>query len=477
MKERLSGPLQESVLTLLAVNDNEGRIAAGMITSKVFDDEYQDLAHRILTFRKKHGGLPPGKNHLDDIVDDIIGSSKHKLQRSYIRALDNIISNADGLNAKYVLSRVDEFAKRQRYKAAILEAGQKYQQDSEEMSNEIEAIFRKAIKPDITPLDTGMFLNRSNALGFMTSTKADYFTGIPELDRVNCGPTYGTMLMIMGFKSAGKSWWCVDLGKRCLMQKARVLHITLEMSEDRVAQRYYQNLFAISKRSERFKVTEFELDELGRLEGFIRKSRKARMSLDSPKIDRYLHSKQTYHGKMLGRLCIKGFPAGSLTISKLESYLDLLEMREKFIPNVLIVDYPDLLHLDKKDHRISIGQNIIELRGLLQKRNLAGICPTQTNRKGWDAATVKGSMVGEDASKFMTADMVLTYSRTPMEKELGLARLYVEKNRDDEGEFTVCISQSYKTGQFVLNSTLMRNDYFDLLGVAEPTKDADGDEE
>lgn len=465
MVDKISGPLQESILTLLALNDQEGAIASGLIDHKVFDANYQDIVQRVLIYRKRHGKAP-GKAHLDDIVDDIAGNVKHKQHRQYLRILEGVLSQADNLNAKYVLSRIHEFSKRQRLKSAILEAGDIYQAGRDSLVEEVESVLQKALKPDATNLDTGLFLNQRTALNFLTSMKADFLTGIPELDRVNIGPTYGELLILMAAKGQGKSWWAIDLGRRCLMQQAKVVHITLEMSEDRVAQRYYQNFFALGKRKERFMITEFELDNLNRIAGFRRRKRKVHMSLDSPRIERYLYRKQRSWGTRLGRLVIKGFPSKSLTISKLNSYLDMLELQSGFIPNVLIIDYPDLMNLggNSKDKRLAIGENTQELRGLMQARNLAGIAPTQTNRKGWDSTTVKGSMVAEDASKFQTADQVLIYSRSKMEADLGLARLYVEKNRNDEGEFSVVISQSYKTGQFVLDSSRMYNNYNELLG-------------
>jgi hypothetical protein len=479
MAETLTQSLQESVLTLLATNDVEGRIAAGLIDHRSFDDSYRELAQRIFSFRKKHGKAP-GTAHLDDLVDDIIGNKKHKQQRQYLRILDGILSNADSLNAPYVLSRIHGFAKRQRFKYALLKAGDYYQTGKDDVEDVVEDIFKKAIKPDTdSTLELGTFLSdKKKALNFLHSAKADYLLGIPALDRVNLGPTAGELLMLMAAKGKGKSWWAIDVGKRCLMQNAKVLHVTLEMSEDRVIQRYFQSFFAIAKRREKFFVTDFEFDDLGRVAELKRHKRKPRMALDSSKIERYLHRKMRKWGTRLGRLVVKGFPSGSLTIPKLEAYLELLEI-EGFIPNVMIVDYPDLMALDKKgDLRVSIGLNTKELRGLCQKRYLAGVAPTQGNRKSWDASTAKGSMVSEDASKFYTADKVLIYNQTPLEKALGLARLDVEKNRDDEDGFTVAITQAYKTGQFCLNSTRMFNQqhYWDMLG-AEGDDMQENDEE
>jgi len=162
---------------------------------------------------------------------------------------------------------------------------------------------------------------------------------------------------------------------------------------------------------------------------------------------------------------IKGFPMRSLTIERLEAYIESLELHDNFIPDVVILDYPDEMKIPIKDYRLGVSNIVSEFRGLCQKRFFCGIAPTQTSKKGWEATTIKGSMVAEDASKFRTADMVVIQSKSKFEKDLGLARLWVEKHRDDEDGYTVVITQDIRTGQYVLDSFRMppKSNYMDLI--------------
>lgn len=465
--DRLSAPLQESILTLIALDDGQGKIASGMLSSRDFDETYRDVASRILKYRKKYGKAP-GLAHLDDLMDDVIGNNKHKQHQRYMRTLQGIISNAEGLNAGFVLNRIEEFKRKQRLKSAILEAGDLYQHGGEGFIDNVEGVLRKALKPHEDSLSVGTFLNdRTKALSFLDKVNNAYQTGISEFDKRGFGPTPGQLLVYMAATGMGKSWFCIQMGRECLMQNARVLHVTLEMSEDKVIQRYFQNLFAISKRSETFDITKLKFDEYGRVRDLKTKSTKTRMSLDSPDIHHYLMRKMKTWGTRLGRLIVKGFPSGTLTVTGLEAYIEMLEFQFGYIPNVLIVDYPDLMKIDKNDLRVATGRTIVDLRGLMQAKNLAGICPTQTNRKGWDASTVKSSMISEDASKLYTADMSATYSRTEQEKKMGLARLTVNKCRDDEAGYSIIITQNYAAGQFVLQSARMSPDYWSMVKPKE----------
>lgn len=476
-KDKLSGPLQESVLTLIATNNKEGAVAANLLSPKVFDEDYRDIAKRILMFRKENGKAP-GVEHLDDLLDEVIANREHKKHRTYIRILDGILANAESLNAKYVLSRVSEFNRKQTIKSALIEAADLYQAGGEGFLENVETLLTKAIRPQQNTMDSGTFFNDpKKVLDFLEEPVDFYRLGIPELDHRGVGPTPGELLLYLGPKGSGKSWFCIDVGRKCLMQGAKVLHVTLEMSEKRVIRRYFQNFFAIGKHEgEKFLRASLEKDELGRLVDVRMLRKKVKLGFDNPNITNILKKKMKEWGPRLGRLVIKEFDTRSLTMAKLEAYLDMLEVQYRFVPTVLIVDYPDLMWMDGKDPRFSIRWTFEALRGLLQKRNLAGVAPTQTNRKGWDASIVTGSMVGEDASKLMTADMALIYSRTEMEKERGLARLYVEKNRSDSDGYSLVIAQNYTTGQFVIKSHALSDNYMKLVIPNKKSKETESEE-
>jgi hypothetical protein len=467
MVEKLTTSLQESVLTLLATNDKHGRIASGLVKPEHFDDDYRDIATRVLAYHSKHRKAP-GRAHLDDLLDDVLSNPKHKRRRQYLTVLEGIFAQGDSINAEYILSRVNEFARLQTLKAAWFESADVLQDGKEGSVAEVESIWFNALKSRDTDIDAGVFLSdKEKALSFLDKTKNNYLTGITLLDRVGMGPTPGQMLLMMAAQHAGKSWWAIHCGTQCLMQKARVVHITLgDMPEAQVVQRYYQNLLALPKRLEKYQTSEFILRDR-RLDKIERTDHVPEIALSSRNIRNYLTTQIDKWGSRFDRLVVKEFPANSLSIARLDAYLDSLELVHNFIPNVLIIDYPDLLHLSAtQDIRVAIGRNFVELHGLLKRRNLAGVFPTQGNRSSWDAGTVKASMVSEDASKFMTTDMALIYSQTKTERAWGLARLYVEKNRNDEGRFTLLISQNYKAGQFVLDSTLMTNDdYLQMIGT------------
>lgn len=245
-----------------------------------------------------------------------------------------------------------------------------------------------------------------------------------------------------------------------------MLVVSLEMSEDRYSQRVLQSMFSISKRNATVRVPIFDKDDHGNLET-IQYEEVERMTLGDPNIREYLQRNITRRLARRPPLIIKSFPTGKLTVSMLNAYLDGLDRFHKITPDMIMIDYPDLMKMDAKNLRLEIGQTIADLRGVGVERNAAVVVPSQGNRDSETAKWVTGSMAAEDISKLATADTVVTYSQTPGEKRLGLARLLCEKNRNDEDKFQVLISQAYQMGQFCLDSVLMNSEYWGLVEGGE----------
>lgn len=257
------------------------------------------------------------------------------------------------------------------------------------------------------------------------------------------------------------SQFCVHIAKMCAMQRLKVLYISLEMSEEKIAQRFFQSLFSVTKRQSEIIYTRFEQDELSRLNGFRIESL-TRPSLQDEGIETALAKKmQHFDGRF--KVFIKRFPTNALSIRGLEAYLDSMERFHNYIPDVLILDYADLLAVDAANLRISTGYTYKELRRIAVERNFAVVSPSQSNRLGEDAKVLSLKYLAEDYSKAATADDIIAYCQSSLELRLGLARLFIAKARDEEREQTVLISQAYKMAQFCMDSTMISDRYWTLL--------------
>ena len=255
----------------------------------------------------------------------------------------------------------------------------------------------------------------------------------------------------------------MHLAKIAAVHRLKVCHITLEMSEARAAQRYFQSFFAISKRKEKFKATRFEKDTLGRITALEQHPIGVSMTYEDANIRGKLEKRIARGERMLDNIIIKQFPTGSLTVNQLKAYLDNLESTERFVPDLLIIDYPDLMKLSKTDYRISLDELYKDIRGIAVERNIAVAAVSQSHRGAAKSKLVGADNVAEAYSKIFHSDTVITLSQTVHEAALGLARLHVAAGRNDSDKLTIVISQSYGTGQFIVESAIMRGNYFGLV--------------
>ena len=474
----LTGSLQESLLTLLAFDDNHGRQVIGLLDLKYFDRPYRDLAEKIIDFRGRFK-RPPGVEHLDDLFDTMLESGD-KDRRALVKdMLQSMVRQSHGLNAEFVASRVKDFIRRQTLKDALVRGGERIGQGGDGAEDDVSAILEKALKQRSEAMDLGTRLGDiDSALGFLDHPSETFSWGIKEFDKRGLGPTRKELLLYIAARKRGKSWAMAHLGKEAmLVDKVRVLHLSLEMGEAKVSQRYLQSIFGVAKRPDRNLITRLEMDEFGHVAQLVPGHQVPRLHLQDPDIRSKLAKRMRQSGTRFGNLIIKAFPSGALTMSKLQSYLDYLDARENFTPDLMIVDYPDLFQIDPKNLRTETGRVYVGLRGVADERNMAVVAPSQGNRDATNAREVDETNVAEDISKVATADTVISYSQTKAEKKLKLARLTVTNARNDEDGFSVLISQNYAVGQFCLQSAMISNRYELALREAAGDPDRTTDED
>lgn len=459
-EEQLSGALQENLLTLLVFDEPSAKMIRASVPARLFESAvFRDVATHAINFIDQFGTV--AGEHIADSLEDILQGEDKRKASSYKRLLDNLLIARETVNAEYVISQLHKFVRQQNLKAAVVKAVEAIEDGR---IDEAELALQKGLNTQVVAFDMGILIgDTDNALAFLDTQEEPLLTGITELDRRGIGLVRKEQLVLMAPAGKGKTWGLIQLGKWALLQRHSVLHITLEMSAKRVAQRYIQAFFAIARRQATVMLPTMTKDSAGAMSDVFYEQVE-RATLMDPNIRAKLTSRMHREFRRRPPLIIKEFPTGSLTIQQLEAYLDGLERYHKIVPDIVIIDYPDLMSVDAENLRVSIGALNKALRGLAVRRNFAQAIASQSNREGAKARMVDSTHAGEDYSKIATADTVLTYSQTPAEKKLGLARLLAAKARNEEDGFVTLITQQYAIGQFALDSAhLGSGDYWDYL--------------
>lgn len=458
--ERLDGALQENLLTLLCFDDKNCKIVRAALTPQLFESSvYRELAGHAIDFIDQFGETI--KEHLPDQIEHILEGDDQRKAKSYRRTLENLFTSKDSINSEYVITQLHKFVRQQNLKASLV-AAVECMNDGRIDQAEIE--MQKGLNTQSVAFEAGLSLSSAEDIsGILDEPEEEGFNlGIPELDDAGIIPRRKQLFMLMAARGRGKSWFLTHCAKQALLQRWSVVIITLEMSERSYAGRFLQSFFSIGKRERQTIVTRFSKTKDGSLEDLLTEKIE-RPSMKDDDIREYLVKRATREFGRRRPFRVKAFPTGQLTLSQFEAYLDGLARYENFTPDAILVDYPDLFAMDAKNLRTEIGAVVAGIRGIGVKRNAAVVAVTQGNRSSETATTVTGDMAAEDISKLAHADVFLTYSQTKAEYALGLARIFVEKTRNEMGKFTALITQAYGIGQFCLDSVRLASEYWEMM--------------
>ena len=338
-------------------------------------------------------------------------------EMEYINNLDtSCISNED-----YFLDLVEDFAKREAMKQAIATSVSLIRDNKLDM---VEDVVKKALLVNRT-VDVGQdyFTEYSSRWARQDAQiKTDKFkTPLPDLDSsLEGGLSRKELSMVVAPPGVGKSLFLVNQGVKSLVEGRKVLYISLEMSEDKIAQRFDSVTTLISQA--RMKDASSKLSVKERLELF----------------------QESFPNS---RLVIKEFPTTTASVNTLRSLLVQLKNYEDFVPDVLIIDYLELMRPTKDiQHEYQAQQRTAEeLRGLAMEANLLLWTATQTNRQARNVQIITDSELGDSYGKIRTCDFAISLNQSMEEFDNGKMRAFVMKSRNGKPRFIVPMSIDYGT--------------------------------
>lgn len=463
----LGGSLEENIITCLVYSDILAPHIALAIKSTDFSIAvYRRIAAAALDYLERFH--QPARAHISDLLEqDLKRGPDGRFMSEVLVQIERL---APQINEEYVRDSLDRFVETQRLINAVNSASDLLHNGSLEEAREILYTPELLVRKD-TP---GVWLrDTSRWLGFLDNDEQEtdlFSSGIEVLDEHGVRPRRGELYAFLAASGMGKSWFLINVGKHNLIvERKRVLHISLENSLDVTLQRYTQCFLALTQREEtQLDIGIFEdrndPDRVRRL----RSGPQVFQSIKSLTRTELAYRLERIQGR--GELLVKHFPTGILTIGMLNAFLDGLEQTEDFKPDLILLDYMTMMHLDTREMRLSIGQLARSLRGLATVRNCAIVTALQANRESAGRRQVWGSMVSEDWSTHGTCDTFLTYSQTVKERDKGFARILVDKSRNSTDKFWCFVEQAYPIGQFCTDSSYMHKQLFDQLSEDTETE-------
>jgi replicative DNA helicase len=215
-----------------------------------------------------------------------------------------------------------------------------------------------------------------------------------------------TLNVALAGTGVGKSLFMCHVAAGCMTQGKNVLYITLEMAEEKIAERIDANLLNVT------------VDEL----------------IELPK-DMYDKKVNRVRKMTTGKLIIKEYPTATASATHFRTLLNELNLKRNFTPDIIFIDYLNICC----SSRIKAGANVNsytyvkaiaeELRGLAVEFNVPIVSATQTTRSGFTNSDPGLEDTSESFGLPATADLMFALITSDELEELGQLMVKQLKNR------------------------------------------------
>lgn len=244
------------------------------------------------------------------------------------------------------------------------------------------------------------------------------------------------------------TWALIDAGVTAMMNGLKVLHCSLEMSESQMLKRYWTCMSGQVNEDKELDYSYFEQDGDKWTVEHKTISRKAVSISEIQKKQKQL--KRMFRG---GDIRVLAVPAYSESVEMLDMDIENLVQNDGYIPDVIIVDYADIMMPSEKgDYRNQIDGIWKRLRGMAQKRKCVVFTASQSGRASI-GKNVDATDIAEDIRKLAHVTSMVSLNQTEIEKKNGILRLKQLAVREGEQEFrqAVC-TQCFGIGRIVTDS-------------------------
>ena len=383
------------------------------------------------------------RSHLEDISDE--GLKDNIL--TFLNKIDKDYDNIKSFNDEYALQQSILYLKRQSLKNlnadidAFLTTG--------DVSKAEDAITTYKTIEKSTGEAVSLFQGTDIIINSYSEEKGVLFT-LPKAYGKVVGKIHREdFISFLAPMKRGKTFALIDVGVNAVSQGLKVLFVSLEMSEADVVKRFWTSFTGQISEDRNDIDYPYFVEEYGKwkIEHKII-SRKAISSADIEKRQKAM--KRMFRG---GDVKILSVPAYSLTPDQLDVKIERLVQQEEFIPDVIIIDYADIMMPSEKgEYRHQLDSIWKRLRSLAQKRKAVVFTASQSGRSSI-GRDVDSEDIAEDIRKLAHVTSMVSINQTVDERKEGIIRLKQLAVREGEMEFrqAVC-TQCLTIGRIVTDS-------------------------
>ena len=404
--------IETQILSNLITNEDYCRKVAPFISPLYFADRTDRiLSQEILKFFSKFN-KPVTK---DVLLIEV--SNRTDISETELKNLKDGVTNltTDPVNEDWLLTNTEKFCKDRAVYNAILDSIKIIDGKDEKHTQEaIPNILSDALAVSFDNHVGHDYINDADSrFDFYHRVEEKLSFGLDLMDKITAGGLSKKSLnVVLAGTGAGKTLFMGHLAASTLLQGRNVLYITMEMAEERIAERIDANLLNLSMQE--LKVVD-------------KKTFDTRVSKIA--------------NKTKGKLIIKEYPTAGAHSGHFRALLEELKMKREFKPELVIIDYLNIC----ASARIKAGSNANsytliksiaeELRGLGVEYNVPIMTATQVTRSGFNSSDVELTDTSESFGLPATADLMFALIRTEELDELNQVMIKQLKNRYNDPSY------------------------------------------
>ena len=397
--------IENTIISSLFFNEDYTRKVLPFIKEEYFGNRVEQLLYgEIFKFVEKYNNLPTKDAMLIELGQrkDINEEELNHL-KDYVNQIENTESDE-----KWLTETTEKFCKDRAVHNAVLSGikildGKDKKQSAEAiphiLSDALAVSFDKSVGHDYIE-------DAEDRFKWYHTKEKRYQFDLDYMNRITKGGVPSKTLNIaLAGTGVGKSLFMCHLASSYLLQGLNVLYISLEMAEERIAERIDANLLD---------VTMEDLHDMPQqlYEGKISKLRE----------------------KTQGQLVIKEYPTASAHSGHFKSLMNELALKKSFRPDVIFIDYLNICASSRfKGGNISsyfyVKAIAEELRGLAVEFNVPIFSATQTTRTGYVSTDIGLEDTSESFGLPATADFMFALISNEELEALGQMKVKQLKNR------------------------------------------------
>ena len=394
--------IQQTIIRNLLSNEEYLRKVIPFLKKEYFEAEYKNVFNEIVSFVSKYNKLPTKETLTLDMTNN--GSFDPAAE------LVDLVFTPEKVNDDWLIDNTEKWCQDRAIYLAIMES-------INIIDGKHQSLTKQAL-PEILSDALGVCFDTNVGHDYIDNSddRFEFYHTIEDrlpfdLENFNAitkgGLPNKTLNVALAGTGVGKSLFMCHVGAGALMQGKNVLYITMEMSEERIAERIDANLFNLP------------IDQLEKLNKQMFDNKIAKIAQ-----------------KNIGKLIVKEYPTGAAHTGHFRALINELKLKKDFMPDIIFIDY---LNICSSSRMKGLGGSINtysyiksiaeEMRGLAVEFNVPIMTATQTTRSGFSNTDVGLEDTSESFGLPATADLMFALVSTEELDKLGQIMVKQLKNR------------------------------------------------